>query len=80
MQAHILSLHISSTPGDQRSEHFFLKVRSHVAYQIKRNGAQITMQAHILSLHTLNLWSGLKGKNSEYSHVAYQSRMKCRLT
>ena len=37
--------------GVKRSKHFFTG-SSHVAYQIKRNETQSTMQAHILSLHT----------------------------
>ena len=52
---------------------FFLS--SHVAYQIKGNGAKTTMQAHILSLHTIVAPGvGSKGQNifSESSHAAYQ--------
>ena len=33
----------------------------HVAYQIKANDECSNMQAHILSLHTLDPWGGVKG-------------------
>ena len=53
MQAHILSLHTPLTHGvGSKVKTFFLSERSHIAYQIKGNGAYSTMQAHILSLHT----------------------------
>ena len=40
MQAHILSLHTPSAPGgDQKVKTLFFSESSHVAYQIKRNGA-----------------------------------------
>ena len=56
---------------------FFFAESSHVAYRIKGNGTQSTMQAHILFIHThprpLN---GVKRSNifAESSHVAYQSK------
>ena len=55
---------------------------SHVAYQIKGNGAQSTMQAHIISLHTPRphpqpVGSGEKDNFfSNCGHVAYQIKGK----
>ena len=60
--------------GVKRSKHFFPEC-SHVAYQVKGNGANSTMQAHILSLHTLSIpvvGSKVKTFFSESSQVAYQ--------
>ena len=47
MQAHILSLHIPSTPGVESKSQtiIFFTENSHVAYQIKGKGTQSTMQA-----------------------------------
>ena len=48
---------------------------NHVAYQVKRNGALSTTQAHILSLHTPSTPGvGLRSKHffPESNHVAYQ--------
>ena len=75
---HILCPYTHPRPlrWSQRSRHFFSESSHDASYQIERNGAQITMQAHILSLHTLNPWVGLKGENSECGHVAYQIKGK----
>ena len=43
--------HPQTQEGVKRSKDFFCTEISHVAYQIKGNGTQSTMQAHILSLH-----------------------------
>ena len=54
---------------------YFRSESSHVTYQIKRNGAKSTIQAHILSLQTLSASGvGVKDQNifSRNSHVAYQ--------
>ena len=38
--------------GRVKGQNISISESSHVAYQIKRNGARSTMQAHILSLYT----------------------------
>ena len=57
------------------SKHFFSE-SSHVAYRSKVNGAQGTMQPHIMSLHTsLAPGMGSKGQKtfcSESSRAAYK--------
>ena len=59
--------------GVKRSKHFFFTESSHVAYQIKGNGTQSTMQAHICASTPLTSGVGSKGQNicfTESSHVA----------
>ena len=41
----------------------------HVAYQIKGNHKCSNMQGHILSLHTLDPWGGVKGQNNFFLKV-----------
>ena len=51
---HILCSYIHSRPlGWGQNAKTFSSERSHVTCQIKGNGTKSTMQAHILSLHTL---------------------------
>ena len=73
MQAHILYLHTLSTTGVGSKVKTFFSESSHVAYQIDENGAQGTMQAHILSLHIPSTpWVDSTGQNpffTENSHV-----------
>ena len=45
-QAHILSLHTTSTQGMGSKGQIFFSESSHVAYQIKESGAYSTMQTH----------------------------------
>ena len=54
MQAHIISLHTSSTPGmGLKRQTVFFPERSHVKYQIKANEAQGNMQCkHTFCDHT----------------------------
>ena len=79
MQAHILALHTTTNTGvgsNVISIHFLKVVMLHIK-------VMVTMQAHILSLHTpdpcfffffffLGGGGGSKGHCSESSHVAYQ--------
>ena len=58
------------------SKHFFAE-SSHVAYQIKGNGTQSTMQAQSLSLHTPSTPDGVKRSKyliAKICHVAYQHK------
>ena len=58
-----------------KGQNIFFSESSHVAYQIKGNGSQTTMQAHIMYFHTTSIprW-GQKVKTfflTESSHVAH---------
>ena len=55
----------------------FFSESIHVAYQIEGNGAQSTMQVHILSLHTGPLGMGQKVKKFyDCGHFALQIKGK----
>ena len=69
----------TNTPSTQRvgskGQTISFSESSNVAYQIKGNGAQRTMKANMLSLHTLTTPGvGSKGLSFFYKsdHVAYQ--------
>ena len=58
-----MSLHTPSTCAvESKAQNFFFSECGHVAYQIKGKEVWTSMQEKTLTLHTPDLWVGLKGQ------------------